>query len=122
MACRVNGKIEGMSQFPAPTDADIQRVVDLVVDLVQPLRVVLFGSGARGELRDGSDLDMMIVVPEGVDTLRTAQRLYVEMSRRREAVGVDLVVTTPVRYQARKDALGSVYREVARDGRELYAA
>ena len=109
--------------FPAPTEADIQRVVDLVVHTVQPLRIVLFGSAARGELGKGSDLDMMVVMPEGTDSLRTAQTLHVAMGRQRDLVvrvGVDFVVTTPERYEARKDSLGSVFREVARDGRELY--
>lgn len=112
-----------MTTFPAPTQSDIQRVVGLVVETVQPLRIVLFGSAARGELRPGSDLDMMVVVPEGIDALRAAQRLYVEMARRRESyVCVDFIVTTPSCFEARKDSLGSVYREVSRDGQELYAA
>ena len=111
--------------FPPPTEADIQLVVDLVVETVRPLRIVLFGSAARGELREGSDLDMMVVVTEGVDTLRLAQQLHramldiPEVARR---VSVDFVVTTTDRYEARKNSLGSVYRDVDRDGRELYAA
>lgn len=118
-----SGKIPGMTTFPAPTEADIQRVVDLVVETVSPLRIVLFGSAARGELRDGSDVDMMVVVPDGVDELRTAQALYRVKSRAGiTGVPVDFVVTTVGRYLARQDSVGSVYREVARDGRELYAA
>jgi len=35
---------------------------------------------------------------------------------------VDFIVTTPTRYEESKDSLGSVYREVERYGRELYAA
>ena len=66
--------------------------------------------------------ELLLPVAEGVDTRRTAQRLYVEMSRRRESTGVDLVVTTPERFEARRESLGSIYREVARDGRELYGA
>lgn len=109
--------------FPAPTQADIQRVVDLVVETVQPLRIVLFGSAARGELRPGSDLDMMVVVPEGVDELRTAQALHVAMGRERDLlIAVDFIVTTMQRYEAQKNSIGSVCRDVARDGRELYAA
>jgi predicted nucleotidyltransferase len=116
--------MSGMS-FPPPSEADIQRVVQLVVETASPLRIVLFGSAARGELRDGSDLDIMVVVGEGSDTLRVAQRLYVEMARRRGVQSfpcVDFVVSTPGRYEDRKNSLGSVYREVERDGRELYAA
>lgn len=109
--------------FPAPTEADIQRIVDLVVETAGPLRIVLFGSAARGELRDGSDLDIMVVMPEGTDTLRTAQRLYRAKSRQGvTGILVDFVVTTPGRYEDNKHCLGSVYREVERYGRELYAA
>lgn len=111
--------------LPAPTEADIQRIVELVVAEVQPLRVVLFGSAARKELHNGSDVDLMVVVPEGIDTLRTAQRLHVAMFNLPDVavrVSVDFVVTTPSRFEERRNSLGSVYREVARDGRELYAA
>lgn len=111
-----------MTLFPAPTADDIQRIVDLVVETVHPLRVVLFGSAARGESRPGSDLDLMVVVAEGVDELRTAQDLYVEMARRRESVGVDLIVATQSRFELRRETFASVFHDVARDGRELYAA
>lgn len=112
-----------MTRFPAPTEADIQRVVDLVVQTVSPLRVVLFGSAARGELRNGSDLDIMVVVPEGVDTLRTAQALHVARSRAGvTGVPVDFMVVTPSEFERHKQSIGMVYREVVRDGRDLYVA
>lgn len=122
LATARGGKLHSMN-FPAPTEEDIQRVVDLVVETAQPLRIVLFGSAVRGELRPGSDLDMMVVVPEGVDTLRAAQRLYVEMAGQPpRGFGVDFIVTTPTRFEVRKHSYGSIYREVAQDGQELYAA
>ena len=109
--------------FPAPTDGDVQRVVDLVVETLRPLRVVMFGSAARGELRPGSDLDIMVVVPDEVDPLRAAQRLYVAKARQGLTdVLVDFVVTTPSRYEVSKKSLGSVYREVSLHGRDLYVA
>lgn len=109
--------------FPTPTPADIQRVVDFVVATVQPERIVLFGSAARNELAPGSDLDMLVVVAEGTDTLRVAQRLYLAKARHGIArILVDFVVTTPGRHDAHKCDLGSVYLEVERSGRELYAA
>jgi predicted nucleotidyltransferase len=109
--------------FPPPTEADIKRVVDLVVETVGPLRIVLFGSAARGELQEGSDLDIMVVMPDGTDTLRVAQRLYVAKARKRvRGVLVDFIVTTPSRYEQSKDNLGSVYREIEQHGREVYAS
>jgi predicted nucleotidyltransferase len=103
--------------FPAPTEADIQRAVDLVVDTVQPLRIVLFGSAARGELKPGSDVDMMVVVPDGVRRLDVAKQLY-DLGLPR----IEFVVTTPTLYERRKHSTGLVYRSIEREGHELYAA
>ncbi len=102
---------------------DIQQVVDFVVDVVNPLRVVLFGSAARGELRHGSDIDLLVIVDKETDPLRAAQNLYLEKSRG-ELRGrlIDFVVTTPERYEAGKESFGSVFREIEIYGRELYAA
>lgn len=106
-----------MTTLPTPTDADIQCVVDLVVQTVQPLRIVLFGSRARGDARPDSDVDLMVVVPDGARRLDVAKRLY--------DLGIprfEFVVTTPTLYERRKDSPGLVYRNIEREGHELYAA
>jgi len=105
-----------------PTESDIGRIVDLVVDAVQPLRVVLFGSVARGEQRAGSDLDLMVVVAEGVDRRAVGRSLYELMYLHRVLVPTQFVVTTPSGFATHKDTTGMVYRDIARDGREVYAA
>jgi uncharacterized protein len=109
-------------ELPAPTDSDVRQIVDLVVDAVQPLRVVLFGSAARDEQRVGSDLDLMVVVPEGVDRRAVARSLYELMYEHRVMVPTQFVVTTPSDFEAHKDTTGMVYRDIERDGREVYAA
>ena len=108
--------------IPAPTEEDIQRIVDLVVAEVHPLQVVLFGSAARGEQHDGSDVDLMIVVPEDADRSGVADALYALMYRERVSIPTQFVVTTPSSFERHRTSLGLVYREIARDGREMYAA
>ena len=108
--------------LPAPTNADIQRIVDLVVAEVNPLRVVLFGSAARGEQSSRSDVDLMVIVPDGVNRLHVAQKLHLALGKQRVMVPVDFVVATPsllARYDSRRDL---VYRQALTTGRELYAA
>lgn len=106
-----------MGTLPQQTEPDIQRIVGLVVETVRPLRVVLFGSRARGDSRPGSDIDLMILMPDGTNRLHVAKRLY-----RLGIPSTEFVVTTPTIYEARKDSFGLVYRNIHRDGRELYAA
>lgn len=60
----------------APHEDDVSELVKRIVDTVQPLRVILFGSAARGSVRPDSDVDLLIVMPEGTHRRRTAQHLY----------------------------------------------
>ena len=63
-----------------PDEAMVKRVIDAIVATVQPERIILFGSAARGEMHENSDLDFL-VVKKGCEsarrrtTGRTAHRL-----------------------------------------------
>ena len=98
----------------------IAQLVRRIVEAVHPLRVVLFGSAARGERGPDGDIDFLIVMPEGVHRRKTAQLLY----RSVESGGVpfDVIVATPSDLETYKDNPGLIYREILREGRELYAA
>ncbi len=54
----------------------IPELVQQIVEAVQPLRIVLFGSAARGEMEPLSDIDLLVVMPEGPHRRRTAQHLF----------------------------------------------
>lgn len=98
----------------------LERLVGRIVEAVHPLRVILFGSFARGDVRPGSDVDLLVVVPEGIHRRKTAQYLYREL----KGVGVpfDIVVATPGDLERHKDNIGLIYRAVLSEGREVYAA
>ena len=109
-------------QLPAPTETDLQRIVDLIVGAVRPVRVVLFGSVARGEHRQGSDVDLMVVMPDGADRRAVTRALYELMYEHRVMVPTQFVVTTPSAFATHATTTGMVYRDIVRDGRELFAA
>lgn len=99
------------------TVPDLDAVVARIVDVARPLRIVLFGSRARGDHHERSDTDLFVVVPVGVRCLDVAKDLY-----GLGIPGVDFVVANEDAYERRKGERGLIYREVAREGRELYAA
>ena len=45
----------------APDQAELDAIVASIVKTVDPERIILFGSGARGTLNDESDLDILVV-------------------------------------------------------------
>jgi len=98
----------------------VDRLVQAIVSVVQPLRIILFGSAARGEMRPHSDLDLLVVMPTGTHRRKTAQRLYRQMGGM--GVPFDLIVATPEDLELHRDNPGLIYQTILREGREVYAA
>lgn len=103
-----------------PTAAAIEKIVRAIVEEVRPIRVILFGSIARGESRASSDVDLLVVVPEGSHRRQTARRLYKAVSG--GGVPFDLVIATEGDIDRYGDRIGLVYRTALAEGRVLYAA
>lgn len=47
------------------TDANLAAMSTRIAETVQPERIILFGSLARGEATEESDIDLLVVVEEG---------------------------------------------------------
>lgn len=103
-----------------PDPALVDHLIRQIVAEVRPLRIVLFGSAARGEMGPESDLDLLVVMPDGAHRRKTAQHLY------RTVGGLghpfDIVVATPSDLQKHSAAIGLIYRDALLEGREIYAA
>jgi len=95
-------------------------LVRQIVALVDPLRIVLFGSAARGDGRSCSDLDVMVVVPDGQHCRHVAQ--YLHQRLRNVGRPVDIVVATPDQLERHKDNIGLIYKAILAEGKEIYAA
>ena len=98
----------------------IEQLVRHIIELVHPLRIILFGSAARGEMESDSDIDVLVVMPEGVHRRRTAQLLYRQI--RGLGVPFDILVATPDDIERHKDNIGLIYQTILREGREVYVA
>jgi predicted nucleotidyltransferase len=103
-----------------PSPEQLNKLVELIRDAVQPLRIILFGSAARGEMRTGSDFDVAVVMPEGTNPHDVYAALYPRMVGLE--LDVDIVVTNPAELEKYRASIGFVYRDIVRDGRDLYAA
>ncbi len=98
----------------------IESLVQKNVEAVHPLRIILFGSYIRDQANPESDIDVLVVMPEGVHCRQTAQLLYRQI--RGLGVPFDILVTTPGALEKHKDNIGLIYRTVLKEGREIYAA
>jgi len=103
-----------------PDPDQLDQLIREIVEAVHPLRILLFGSAARGEMNPRSDVDLLVVVPDGTHRRRTARHLY----RTVEGVTMpfDVIVATPSDLEKHRDNPGLVYRSVLREGKTVYAA
>jgi len=99
---------------------ELDLIVQRIVDVFHPLRIILFGSAARGETDKDSDIDLLVVMPEGTPRLATAEKLHMRMFGIPAAI--DFLVATPSDLERNRDNIGLVYRTILKEGRELYAA
>ena len=53
-----------------PSARAIDELVTQVVRAVSPLKIILFGSAARGQAGPDSDIDLLVVMPEGTHRRR----------------------------------------------------
>lgn len=104
-------------------DELIKKMVDAIVAEVQPEQVYLFGSRARGEAREDSDVDLLVVerepFGEGRSKFEETNRIYRALSSFRIPLDVVLYSTDEMTQwsESRYHILGRCRRE----GRLLYA-
>ncbi len=106
---------------PAKPGLDIlDEVVRRIVSIASPRRVILFGSAARGTMGPHSDLDLLVVMPDGVHRRQTALAIY----RGLAGLGVskDVIVVTETDVQQHGENPSLVIYPALREGKELYRA
>lgn len=118
-----NGPSRGVAARSLPLSADAARwmptVKRRIVRAVKPLRVVLFGSRVTGGARPDSDLDLLVVMPDGADEFAIA--LAVRAALRSLPLSKDVIVTTPAKIHRYGDVPGTMVHEALRTGRTIYA-
>ena len=102
-----------------PDSQVVDRMIQAVVASVRPLRIILLGSAARGDMRPDSDLDLLVVMPHGTHRRKTAQRLYRQLVGLR--VPFDIMVATPGDLELHRNNPGLIYQTILSEGTEVYA-
>ncbi len=91
-----------------------------MVETVHPLRIVLFGSAARGEMRPNSDLDTLVVMPDGCDCRSITKTLIGRL--RGLGCGTAVVVVRQMDVEQYGDNPYFVIHTALSEGKEPYHA
>lgn len=100
--------------------AILDEMVRRIVRAVRPKRIILFGSAARGQMGPHSDLDVLVVMPDGVHRRQTAMEIYRALFDLGRPKDIAVVTEDDVRRFGNEPSL--VICPALREGKELYRA
>lgn len=100
------------------TEDDILEMIRRIVTAANPIKVILFGSRARGTARLDSDVDLLVIEREPVPCRQESARLRSLL--RDFKVPIDIVVIGQSFAERYWDIPGSVLYPAFREGKVLY--
>jgi len=102
---------------PEKIDAAIKRIVSVA----HPRKVILFGSVVAGKPDTHSDVDILVVTREEVESSRQ-ESVRIRRALRGITMPMDILVIPEKRLQELADQPGLVYQEAVRHGQIVYEA
>ena len=97
----------------------IREAVDRLKAAAPDATIIMFGSRARGEQGEASDLDLMVIEP--VVTARRAEMVRLSDVLDPLDIPVDILVVSRKNFDEWRDVKGTVIYRAAKEGRVLYA-
>jgi uncharacterized protein len=101
-----------------PDQKILDKIINVILQVIVPDKIILFGSQARGEARADSDYDFLIIKKDVDNILKTEQAIY------RKLIGikanVDIIIRTPELIEENKDIAGSLVKNALKDGILVY--
>jgi uncharacterized protein len=99
-------------------DKILEEIIERLKREFNLIRVVLFGSRARGTARSDSDYDLVVVVKESsegwLERCQRASRLL-----RGSGAAVDVIVVTEAEYKEKVQDAGTIYQIASSEGVEI---
>ena len=97
---------------------ELNFIVSKLVETIQPEKVILFGSAARNELYDCSDIDFILIFENELKFKEQRKKFY--KNKIKFSIPIDLIWTTQTVFDLKKD-IGGVFFDAHREGKILYA-
>jgi len=100
------------------SEIKINKIIEKLVETARPIKIYLFGSYARGEARENSDLDFLIVEHKIKSQRKEMVRLHDAIRPMR--LPVDVLVTGEEQFNEWSKVPGTVMNRALNEGKLCY--
>jgi predicted nucleotidyltransferase len=115
---RLQATEHGVGGWTMLTEQDMKEIVDRIVEVADPEKIILFGSYADGTATEDSDVDLLVV--------KTTHEPFAERSADIRlallnwSIGMDIVVQTPEEFERNRGKFWTVTAQASEIGRVMY--
>jgi len=96
----------------------LEKIIQRIVEVAQPEKIILFGSAARGTMGRHSDVDLFVVKSGEFDQSRLVGDIYMHLYGVGQAV--DVLVVTPEQVEQYRNTHCLIIAPALREGKEVY--
>jgi predicted nucleotidyltransferase len=98
----------------------IDKIISIIVSLASPDQIILFGSYARGDNTDKSDVDLLIIKKGLKNGRKISGLLYMAFFENEIGIPVDLLTIDYDRYVELNNKIGYIYKTIKEEGKIIY--
>jgi predicted nucleotidyltransferase len=101
------------------TPEKVEAAVRKIVEVARPVKLILFGSYVRGETNINSDVDILVIASDKIESPRK-ESVRIRRSLRGISMPMDVLVVPQSAWERLKDMPGLIYREASVNGKVIY--
>ena len=98
----------------------MKQIVAFITSKLSPERIVLFGSYARGDNTENSDIDILIIIKNLENERKITGTLYKELLKENISIPIDFIAIDYDKYNKLKGEIGYIYKTIEQEGQILY--
>jgi len=98
----------------------LQEIINRINGVAHPERIIMFGSAARGEMDQNSDIDLLVIKGGEYNQNKLTRDIYINMIGIEQPV--DVILATPEQVEKYKDTNYLIIAPAIREGKEVYHA
>jgi predicted nucleotidyltransferase len=99
---------------------ELDTIVSLIVSVASPDIIILFGSYARGDNNEKSDIDLLIVKKGLRGEREITGSIYMTFYENKIRIPVDVLAIDYERYLELNNEIGYVYKTIKEEGKVIY--